>query len=173
MIIDSMYHFCPHCASPQIRRTHRQYFCTSCQFVWYIDPAPCNAVIIHNKKREIVLVKRKYPPKRGQWDVPGGFIEPGETAEESIIREMKEELHADIKELHYLTTATDMYTYKGTTKYTFGIIFTATIISPVLTANDDISVAEWVPTKEVLKRKIAFNSVRKALQDFVHSLSSH
>ena len=173
MIIDSMYHFCPHCASPQIQRTHRQYLCTLCKFVWYIDPAPCNAVIIHNQKNEIVLVKRKYSPKRGEWDLPGGFIEPGETAEESVKREIKEEINAEIRTLQYFASAADTYQYKGIIKYTFGVIYTATITSPILIANDDVSVAEWVPKEKVLERKIAFQSVKHALQKYLFLLSSH
>lgn len=39
----------------------------------------------------IVLVKRNIPPKIGQWCLPGGFIELGETPEQGAIRELFEE----------------------------------------------------------------------------------
>jgi 8-oxo-dGTP diphosphatase len=39
----------------------------------------------------VVIVKRKYEPLKGQWSIPGGAVEVGETLESSIAREMLEE----------------------------------------------------------------------------------
>ncbi|MCD4740067.1 NUDIX hydrolase [archaeon] len=48
--------------------------------------------IIDNK---IVLVKRKYPPFKGYWAIPGGLVAMEETVEESALRELKEETGID------------------------------------------------------------------------------
>ncbi len=42
----------------------------------------------------IVLIERRYPPKG--LALPGGFVEVGETVEEAVIREMKEEINLDV-----------------------------------------------------------------------------
>ncbi len=55
----------------------------------------CNAIILRNNK--VLLVRRAEEPERGKWCFPGGRIELGETAEEAITREMKEELGIDFK----------------------------------------------------------------------------
>ncbi|GBF08442.1 ADP-ribose pyrophosphatase [Aeropyrum pernix] len=39
----------------------------------------------------ILLVKRKYPPGRGKWSIPGGHVRLGETLEEAAVRELEEE----------------------------------------------------------------------------------
>ena len=43
------------------------------------------------KKKKILLIKRGNEPFQGQWALPGGFVEYGETTEEAVIREIYEE----------------------------------------------------------------------------------
>jgi len=43
------------------------------------------------KDDKILLVQRKYPPFQGMWALPGGFVEYGETTENAVVREIKEE----------------------------------------------------------------------------------
>ena len=50
------------------------------------------AVIVKDGK--VLLVKRKYEPLAGQWSLPGGAVEVGETLEACLVREMLEELAA-------------------------------------------------------------------------------
>ncbi len=47
------------------------------------------ALVIESGK--ILLVKRKYPPSRGKWSIPGGHVELGESILETARRELKEE----------------------------------------------------------------------------------
>jgi ADP-ribose pyrophosphatase YjhB (NUDIX family) len=53
------------------------------------------AVIVAEGK--VLLVKRKYDPLAGRWSLPGGGVEVGETLEESVAREMREETGLDIE----------------------------------------------------------------------------
>ncbi len=53
-----------------------------------------DALIIYEGK--IVLIRRKNPPYQGQYALPGGFVEVGETVEEAVVREAKEETGLDI-----------------------------------------------------------------------------
>jgi ADP-ribose pyrophosphatase YjhB (NUDIX family) len=46
---------------------------------------------------KILLIKRSTPPFVGYWALPGGRAEPGETVEQTIVREVKEETGLDIK----------------------------------------------------------------------------
>ena len=44
---------------------------------------------------EILLIQRKNPPFQGRWALPGGFVEYGETTENAVLREVKEETGLD------------------------------------------------------------------------------
>lgn len=67
----------------------------------------CSAVIIKNDK--IFVTQRGYGDFKDRWEFPGGKLEEGESPEDCIIREIKEELDADIKVVKYLNTVE--YTY--------------------------------------------------------------
>lgn len=54
-----------------------------------------DAVIERDDK--ILLIRRKNEPFKGHWALPGGFIEYGESAEEAVKREIKEEAALEIK----------------------------------------------------------------------------
>jgi len=53
------------------------------------------AVIIHDGK--VVLIKRRYEPLAGQWSLPGGAVEVGETLEGCVAREMFEETGLEVE----------------------------------------------------------------------------
>ena len=53
------------------------------------------AVILQDGK--VLIVKRKYDPLAGQWSLPGGGVELGETLEDSVVREMLEETGLEIE----------------------------------------------------------------------------
>lgn len=55
-------------------------------------------------KISVLLVKRKYEPYKGSWAIPGGFVEEGESLEEAVYRELKEETGVDIGYLEQLYT---------------------------------------------------------------------
>ena len=68
----------------------------------------CAAIIINNNK--ILLTQRGYGEYKDKWEFPGGKIEENETKEETIIREIKEELDATIKVEKFLTKVEYDYT---------------------------------------------------------------
>jgi 8-oxo-dGTP diphosphatase len=45
---------------------------------------------------KILLIKRRTPPFKGYWALPGGRVDPGETVEQTIVREVKEETGLDV-----------------------------------------------------------------------------
>ena len=62
------------------------------------------------KDNKILGTARGYGHFKGMWEFPGGKPEPGETKEEALVREIKEELNADIKVGDYICTVE--YDYK-------------------------------------------------------------
>ena len=60
--------------------------------------------LAHNGSRRYVMTKRgqNCRDEQGTWDFGGGSIEMGDTVEETIIKEIKEELDADVLEMNFL-----------------------------------------------------------------------
>lgn len=59
---------------------------------------------IIKKEDKIFITRRSYGEFKDMWEFPGGKIEAGESKEDALIREIKEELELDINNLEYLTT---------------------------------------------------------------------
>ena len=53
------------------------------------------AVVIEDDR--VVLVRRGSPPAYGEWSLPGGAVEPGETLEQAVVREVKEEIGLEVE----------------------------------------------------------------------------
>lgn len=64
-----------------------------------------DALIMYNG--ELVLIKRKNPPYKDQFALPGGFVEIGETVEQAVVREAKEETGLDITVINLIGVYSD------------------------------------------------------------------
>lgn len=65
--------------------------CSACNTVFYRNPLPVAASVVLSPAREVLLVRRKNEPQRGQWCLPIGFAELGETIAQAARRELQEE----------------------------------------------------------------------------------
>jgi NAD+ diphosphatase len=162
------YQFCPKCGSKAERKLPNLLICSKCSYNFYLNPSPTNAIIIENASGEILIAKRKFDPKKGFLDLPGGFVEPEETLEDSSVREAKEELGADIFDVTYFASYPDEYLYQGVNIKTIGFTLTAKIkedseIKPA----DDIEEARFYKKDEIPLDQIAFPSVRQGLIDYL------
>lgn len=86
--------FCSKCGSSievQTIGNRPREVCTACGTVFYQNPLPAAAALVLDDQRQVLLVKRKYPPSRGTWCLPIGFAEMGETIAEAALRELHEE----------------------------------------------------------------------------------
>ncbi|MEW6722977.1 MAG: NUDIX hydrolase, partial [Candidatus Micrarchaeota archaeon] len=65
----------------------------------------CDSILI--EERKILLIKRAKEPFKGMWALPGGRIEENETAEECLVREMKEETGLDVEPMKLVGVYSD------------------------------------------------------------------
>jgi len=65
-------------------------------------PVPVIGVsgLVFNDQGEVLLICRDNPPARGQWSLPGGRLEAGESLAEACRREVKEETNVDVSVQH-------------------------------------------------------------------------
>ncbi len=69
--------------------------CNRCNFVDYVNPKIVAGSVV-TQGNLILLCKRAIEPRKGFWTLPAGFMEEGESVEESAMREAREEACADI-----------------------------------------------------------------------------
>jgi len=74
----------------------------------YGNPKPCVAVLIQRGRR-LLLARRAIEPAKGMWDIPGGFIEGGESVEKAVKREVLEETALRLKNIQYIGSVADTY----------------------------------------------------------------
>ena len=126
-----------------------------------IIPRPtCSAIIVKDGK--VLLQKRsdKVSTFSGYWATPGGRIDYGETAEEAVKREVKEEMGVDFKIDHFQGYYDEIF---PDVHYVV-LVFVGTISGDIRT-NEEVTEWAWVPIEEALKRDLAFKQ-NKRLQDY-------
>jgi ADP-ribose pyrophosphatase YjhB (NUDIX family) len=97
------------------------------------------------KGEDVLLVRRDKPPRRGQWSLPGGAQHIGETVEEAVRRELREEARIEVGPLR-LAIVIDAITRDaaGRPLYHYTIIdFAAEWVGGEAVAGDDVSAVAW------------------------------
>jgi len=107
------------------------------------------AVIIRDGK--IALIKRGNEPSKGKWTIPGGLVELGETLEQSVIRETKEETGLDVENPLLIDVVSNVdLDEKGKVKYHYVIIdYLVHVKNGNAKASSDAEELRWVPFEEV------------------------
>ena len=117
-----------------------------------------------NNDGEVLLIRRAHDPAKGKLGMPGGFIDPGESAEEALRREVLEEVGLQIRNMKYLMSAPNCYAYRGIDIPVLDMFYTAQVKEGEIRTEDG-EVTEWYWTRlndEVLA-EMAFPSNRGAL----------
>lgn len=111
------------------------------------------AGLVINDSGEILLVKS---PRRG-WEYPGGMVEPGETFQDALLREIKEEAGIDVKITGFIGLC------KNIEKDIVNIDFCCKAVGGKLTTSDESTEVIWV-NKEKALSMISFPLTRKRLE---------
>jgi len=166
-----IFNYCPSCGSRDIFFDGiKEFSCKKCSFTYYHNVAAAVAVILEYDKK-IILIRRSEEPGKGKLDLPGGFIDPRETAEEAVIREIKEELRIDIITLKYLGSYPNKYQFKGVPYNTCDLIFYSKIdVLPTYFDRTEVTELVLISPSEVQTDEIAFESIKMGLLLFGQNL---
>ncbi len=138
---ETLFSHCPACGGKSLHpRNEKAFECKACCFRFYMNCASAVIGLITNDQGELLITRRKHDPAAGTLDLPGGFIEPGETAEAGLLREIKEELNLTVTETRYLTSAPNTYVFKGVEYSVTDLAFICKVadLAPIQ-ANDDVT----------------------------------
>jgi ADP-ribose pyrophosphatase YjhB (NUDIX family) len=146
--------------------TSKYLVCPKCntEIKEYKNPIPTADIIIEifddNTFKGIVLIERKNYPFG--WALPGGFIEYGESAETSAVREAKEETSLDVE----LKKLFNVYSNpsRDPRHHTITIVYIAEVISGIPAAADDAKNI-GIFTKDNLPQDIAFDH-RNVIEEY-------
>ncbi|MBN2635349.1 MAG: NUDIX domain-containing protein [Prolixibacteraceae bacterium] len=160
--------FCPKCGSPKFEASgERSMKCKTCGFHLYFNSSAAVAALITDNNKKLMLVTRGIEPDYGKLDLPGGFIDPGETAEDAVRRELWEELGLKTKSLSYISSAPNEYVFSDFTVFTIDFAFEVIAESlEGLNPMDDILEFKFYSEDEIDYREIPAPSIRKFVQDY-------
>lgn len=150
------YRHCPKCAGAFEHKGGNCLKCIQCQYNFFINAAPAAGVFILDQNKRVLLAKRKFDPKKGTWQTPGGFMHPNEIPEDAIKREVAEELGVMIRVEDYIGSMPETYDYNGVILPFLAIYFTAIIIEGEITPNDDVAQAQYFSLKEIENLDITY-----------------
>ena len=157
------FNFCPFCGSGNfVWNGTNAHHCSDCSKKLYVNEVGAVIALIYNTDGDLLFTTRKFNPAKGTLDLPGGFIDLGETAEHAVVREVKEELNLDVLRLHFYGSFPNEYTYAGLTYFTIDLAFVCEVENfDNLNANDDVSAICFINPKQVNLQEIGLASVRK------------
>lgn len=106
---------------------------------------PCVGAIIKDSGGRLLLIKRGHAPQAGRWSLPGGRVEPGETDQQAVIREIREETGLDIR-CDQLVGSVQRLSPDAVLEIRD---YAATVTGGTLGAGDDAADVRWVSPAEL------------------------
>jgi mutator protein MutT len=97
-----------------------------------------------------LIVKRAHEPRKGEWSIPGGRVELGETLAEAVTRELREETGLEVEVGELLEVFDRIHRRDGRVRYHFVIVdYVCRPVGGTLQAGDDAEDVAWVSDDEI------------------------
>ena len=118
-------------------------------------PALTVDAVIEYPDDRLVLIRRGHPPFEGEWALPGGFVDTGETVEHACVREVREECNIDVDLKEILGVYSDPD--RDPRGHTVSVVFKGSYRSGELLGKDDAKEARLFSRAELRKIELAFD----------------
>ena len=159
------FRFCPICGAPHfVVNNASSKRCESCGFVYYFNPRASVVAVIRDEKGRLLVARRAHEPAMGTFDLPGGFTECGETAEESLCREVLEETGISIHSARYLFSEPNISPYSGIDIHTMDLFYEVRVDSSItFSSNDDVASLQWIAPEDINPDEFGLHSIRRGI----------
>lgn len=154
--------FCPRCGG-ELTSAEEGLACRACGERYYANASPAVQGLLERDGR-LLLGRRAIEPRRGHWDIPGGFLRETETPEAGLVREFREETGLEVEPLRILRI--DIEPYGG--PYVFSVTYLVRGDGEPTPA-DDVSELRWFGRDEL--PEMAFPGQRHVLDDWARGRS--
>ena len=102
--------------------------------------------IIKDPRGRLLLIKRGHAPQAGRWSLPGGRVEPGETDQQAVIREIREETGLEVQCDQLVGSVQRPWPPDAVLEIRD---YAATVTGGTLGAGDDAAEVRWVSPAEL------------------------
>jgi NAD+ diphosphatase len=163
---DRTHLFCGRCATPlRTKRAERAKECPICGQLHFPRLAPAIIVVVERGHELLLARSRHFLP--GMYSVLAGFVEPGESLEEAVVREVKEEVGIDVKDIKYFGSQPWPF------PHSLMIGFTAVYAGGEITLDDsEIEDAGWFTADHLPQIPGKISIARKLIDWFVEKQRS-
>ena len=104
-------------------------------------------VVVHED--HVLLVQRGHEPALGQWSIPGGLIDVGETLREAVIREVREETGLEVEPIELIELLDRIHRQDGRVRYHYVIAdYLCRVAGGTLGAGSDAAAVRWAERSE-------------------------
>lgn len=160
------FQYCPRCSTKgQFNAKHYSFKCPGCGFEFFLNSSAAVTAIIFNKTGQLLMTRRGIEPEIGKLDLPGGFIDPEESAEQALKREVREELNLVPTGVAYYGSFPNEYLYSGTIVHTIDLAFKCQVKDFTGLAHaDDVAGYEFVNLMDVVPDELPFQSLKNIIK---------
>jgi NAD+ diphosphatase len=165
---ENILRFCPKCSGRFVPQHDFSFICESCGLHFFSNVCAAVCGLILDYEGRLLLTKRAKEPKKGMLDLPGGFVNPLESVEEALEREIREELGVAVSDAKYLCSFPNRYVYSGLTYFTIDLAFICKVEDvSIIKPADDVADTIFIEPEKIIPQEIAFESIRNIVQYFL------
>ncbi len=171
MDIREHFAFCPSCGAPaHASDNHRRFTCGNCRFELYFNVGASVSGLCRREDGYILLLKRMHMPRQGTWTLPGGFVEPGESGVQALLREVFEETGLSVENPVPQSAFPNTYTYQEVTYSTFDMVYLCELRGVLKLDGIEVDAFKWFSPDELRTADISFPSLKLAVDLYLLNL---
>lgn len=164
--IEETYHYCPRCGTKNDAPGKIPFRCGECQMTLFFGPVAAVGGLIVNASNELLLVRRARDPGKGQWGLPGGFVDRGETIEQALEREVYEETQLRLVSEELFLTYPNHYNYHGVLSQVIDLFYICRAVDTedIKLEPTELDAFVWAEPDQTHLENMAFVSNRHAIE---------